>query len=246
MNQYRVGGRMVIPPVVKNLLIINVIFFAATYLFERSGIDLYDMFGLHYFSSEKFQVYQFVTYMFMHGGLGHIFFNMFALWMFGTLLENTMGSKKFLTYYMVTGVGAGIIQMLVYYFRISAIEAQMTVEQVTAVYQQGLEALNSDMNFIDANMAKLNLLINTGTVGASGSIFGILLAFGMLFPNQIIYLYFAIPMKAKYFVIGYGLLELFFGVADVAGDNVAHFAHLGGMLFGFIMLVYWRNKYKRR
>lgn len=237
---------MVIPPVVKNLLIINVIFFLATLGLQRSGTDLYDILGLHYFASQNFKVYQFVTYMFMHGSFWHLFFNMFALWMFGGLLENTMGSKKFLTYYMVTGVGAGLIQMLVYYFRISSIEAQLTPEQVADVYQNGLDALNTGMNYIDAKMASLNLLLNTGTVGASGAVFGILLAFGMLFPNQMIYVYFAIPIKAKYFVIIYGLLELYMGVSNRAGDNVAHFAHLGGMLFGIIMLMYWRNKYKRR
>lgn len=246
MDQYRVGGFMVLPPVVKNLLIINVIFFLATIGFQRSGVDLYEILGLHYFASRNFKVYQFVTYMFMHGGFWHLFFNMFALWMFGNLLENVMGSKRFLTYYMVTGIGAAVIQMLVYYFRISSLEAQMTPEQVAMVYRDGLGVLKQGMNYIDILMAKLNLLINTPTVGASGSVFGILLAFGMLFPNQLIYVYFAIPLRAKYFVIFYGLLELYLGISNRAGDNVAHFAHLGGMIFGIFMLLYWQNKYKRR
>ncbi len=237
---------MVLPPVVKNLLIINVIFFLATLGFERSGTDLTDIFGLHYFASENFQVYQLVSYMFMHGSFWHLFFNMFALWMFGNLLENTMGSQKFLSYYMVTGIGAGLIQMLVYYFRINAVEAQLTSEQIAEVYQNGLSALELGKNYIDARMGTLNLLLNISTVGASGSVFGILLAFGMLFPNQLIYVYFAIPVKAKYFVIIYGVLELYMGISNRAGDNVAHFAHLGGMLFGFVMLMYWRNKYRRR
>jgi membrane associated rhomboid family serine protease len=246
MSQYRIGGFGLLPPVVKNLLIVNVIFFLATIGLQRSGTDLYELFGLHYFASGNFKVYQFVTYMFMHGSFWHLFFNMFALWMFGNLLENVMSSKRFLTYYMVTGVGAAVIQMLVYYLRIQAVEAQLDPEQVALVYQNGLEALNTGMNFIDPTMANLNILINMPTVGASGAVFGILLAFGMLFPNQMIYVYFAIPVKAKYFVIIYGLLELYMGVSNRSGDNVAHFAHLGGMLFGIVMLLYWRKKYKRR
>lgn len=237
---------MILPPVVKNLLIINVIFFLGTLGLERSGTDLVNMLGLHYFASKNFQIYQLVTYMFMHGSFWHLFFNMFALWMFGALLENTMGSKKFLIYYMVTGIGAGLIQMLVYYFRISAVEAQMSAENINIVYQQGASLIKNDMNYTDLLMGKLNLLLNAATIGASGSVFGVLLAFGMLFPNQMIYVYFAIPVKAKYFVIIYGLLELYMGVSNRAGDNIAHFAHLGGMLFGIFMLLYWRNKYKRR
>ena len=245
-NTYRFSGFSILPPVVKNLLILNGIFYIATLALERSsGINLYDILGLHYVASSQFEIYQFITYMFMHGSFGHLFFNMFALWMFGNLLENVMGSKRFLTYYMITGVGAALIQLLVNYIRIRSVEAQLSPEEISMVYQQGLEVIRTGMNYVDPAMANLNALINSNTVGASGAVFGILLAFGMMFPNQLIYLYFAIPIKAKWFVIGYGLLELFSGFSNRSGDNVAHFAHLGGMLFGIVMLLYWKKKYRR-
>jgi membrane associated rhomboid family serine protease len=182
--------------------------------------------------------------MFMHGSLMHIFFNMFALWMFGSAIENYWGPKRFLTYYMVTGVGAILIQMLVQYIQISNVEAQMTQGQINIVLSDGLNYLQQNQNFMDPSMGKLNLLYNASTIGASGAVFGILLAFGMMFPNSIIYIYFAIPMKAKWLVIAYGALELYSGFSNNPGDDVAHFAHLGGMLFGFIMIMYWQKRIK--
>lgn len=269
MNYHRPGQFQMLPPAVKNLLIINGLFFLATISLERIGINLTNMFGLHYFESEYFEPYQFVTYMFMHGGYSHIFFNMFALWMFGNSLENLWGSKRFLTFYFVTGIGAALLQTAVNFWTITelktaiaAYHAMPTPENFLALINEYLPGFPVNTGFIrewqldPTNTAYINetykfindalqLKINIPTVGASGAIFGLLLAFGMMFPNAIIYIYFAIPMKAKYFVILYGLLELFGGVMNQPGDNVAHFAHLGGMVFGYFMIRYWKkNQFK--
>lgn len=177
----------------------------------------------------------------MHSGFSHILFNMFALWMFGNVLENVWGPKRFLNYYLVTGIGAALIQYLVAYFRMQAILPNLSPEQMQLVYNEGYGILMQGKNFQNPAMGMLNEIINTPTIGASGAVFGILLAFGMMFPNSIIYIYFAIPMKAKYFVMLYGAFELFEGWRN-SGDGVAHFAHLGGMLFGIIMILYWKKR----
>jgi membrane associated rhomboid family serine protease len=247
MQQYRPTGFRILPPVVKNILIINVLFFLATIGFEKAfhsdpyWSDLTNALGMHYFSSPLFGVWQIVTYMFMHANIGHIFFNMFALWMFGNVLENYWGPKRFLTYYMVTGIGAILIQMLVQYIQIRNASVFFTPEEITAI----INGVNIHKG-LTTEAVKLYQLYNMPTVGASGAVFGILLAFGMMFPNSLIYVYFAIPVKAKWFVIIYGAMELFFGVSNYSGDNVAHFAHLGGMLFGFLMILYWNKKLKKR
>ena len=247
MEQYSPGGFRMLPPVVKNLLIINVIFFLATMgLGQAFNIDLNDVLGMHYFGSHLFRPYQLVTYMFMHGGFAHIFFNMFALWMFGNVLENVWGQKKFLIYYFVTGIGAALVQVAVTYFQVSALEVSMSADQISVVMNEGYKILAENKNFADPLMAELNIVFNTSTVGASGAVFGILLAFGMMFPNSLIYVYFAIPIKAKWFVILYGGLELVSGIFNSQSDNVAHFAHLGGMLFGLVLILIWRRQQKRR
>ncbi len=244
MNQnIRPGGFSMLPLVVKNLLIINGLFFLATFaLGSAFNIDLVKFLGLYYPGSHDFGVWQFVSYMFMHGGIWHIFFNMFALWMFGSVLENVWGPKRFLNYYLITGIGAGLVHILVTYIRISALLPEMGPEQISHVYEEGYKVLQSGQRFVDPAMHSLSTLINTPTVGASGAVFGILLAFGMMFPNSLIYIYFAIPIKAKYFVIIYGALELYSGFANNPNDNVAHFAHLGGMVFGFFLIVFWKKK----
>ncbi len=245
MQQYRPSGFNMLPPVIKNLLIINVLFYLATIGLSSSfNYDLVKLLGLHYPGTHDFGVWQFVSYMFMHSPVSfmHILFNMFALWMFGNTLENVWGSKRFLNYYLVTGIGAGLIQTLVAYFRIAAIQSGMGAEEIQIVYNEGYAVLAKGMNYQDEAMASLNAILNSSTVGASGAVFGILLAFGMMFPNTLIYVYFAIPVKAKYFVMIYGAIELFSGISNNAGDNVAHFAHLGGMLFGFIMISIWKKK----
>jgi len=243
MQQFQPRGFSYLPVVVKNLLIINGIFFLGTLVFEKAfDIDLVDYLGMHYFGSPLFKPYQIITYMFMHGSIGHIFLNMFALWMFGNVLENFWGPKRFLTYYMITGIGAILVQMIVAYMQIKNVEVFLSQTQISDIVSNGYNFLKEGKNFVDPASAKLNLLYNIPTIGASGAVFGLLLAFGMMFPNSIIYVYFAIPLKAKYFVIIYGLIELFSGIHTSSNDNVAHFAHLGGMLFGFLLIKLWNIK----
>ena len=235
-----------LPPVVKNLILANVLFYVATIVLRQSGINLYDYLGLYFPGSEKFGMHQFFTYMFMHDtpGFGHIFFNMFALFMFGRVLESVWGPKRFLIFYLVTGVGAALIQSLVTYIEYEALLSKMSPDAIAHVKETGYQIWMEQKNFTDPLMGKMNAILNTPTVGASGAVFGILLGFGMLFPNtQLMLLFPPIPIKAKYFVIGYGLLELFFGVSGIQG-SVAHFAHLGGMLFGFILIKYWNKNSK--
>ena len=245
MQQYRPSGFKMLPPVIKNLLIINVLFYLATIALNSSfNINLVDYLGLHYPASKDFGIWQIVTYMFMHSptNISHVIFNMFALWMFGNTLENVWGSKRFLNYYLITGIGAGIVQIIVAWIHLKSDTSGMAAEQITIVMQEGAAVLSKGMNYQDPAMSTLNAIINTPTVGASGAVFGILLAFGMMFPNSMIYVYFAIPVKAKYFVMIYGAIELFAGISNNAGDNVAHFAHLGGMVFGFFIIMYWKKR----
>ncbi len=236
-----------IPPVVKNILIINLLVFLGTEFLAGQGINVTQYLALHYFTSDNFYPHQLVTYMFMHGGISHIFFNMFAVWMFGKVLEQVWGPKRFLIYYMATGIGAGLIQLLVAYIRIIPLNELVTPEQMDYIVTNGYELLQTNRNYSDPVSGQLNILINVSTVGASGAVFGILLAFGMLFPNtELMLLFPPIPIKAKWFVIMYGIFELYSGFANNPNDNVAHFAHLGGMLFGFILIKYWkadRNKF---
>ena len=236
-----------LPTVVKNLMIINGLFFLASLTFPQTlGIDLFEFLGLYSIGSEHFKPFQFFTHLFMHSNtsFGHIFSNMFMLWMFGSAIENVWGGKKFLTFYIFTGLGAAFLHMLVNEFQISNILAQLTPEQINMVMNG--QHIN-DGSLIDDLQIRLYYLYNIPTVGASGAVFGVLLAFGMLFPNTNLYLIFPpIPIKAKYFVIAYGAFELYAGFENNPGDNVAHFAHLGGMLFGYILIKYWgRNQFRQ-
>jgi len=185
--------------------------------------------------------HQLVTHIFMHGNLTHLIFNMFALWMFGKVLENVWGGKRFLIYYMITGLGAAIIHLGVSQYEIMSLQAQISTTDLSRLLDDGKYILENNQNYTNPIMGKLNLLIHTPTVGASGAVFGVLLAFGMLFPNALLYIYLAIPIKAKYFVILYGILELYAGISNNPADNVAHFAHLGGMIFGFLLIKYWKK-----
>ncbi len=205
-----------LPPAVRWLLIINVGMFLLTWLLQSQGISLIFYLSLFYPTSPYFHIYQLITHMFMHGSISHIFFNMFALWMFGSLLENVWGSKRFLFFYFFCGLGAAAVQLASTAYVISQMHSQDAIDAI----------------------------INIPTLGASGAIFGLLVAFGYLFPNTELYLMFIpIPVKAKYFVIGYAALELFFGFSGVE-PGVAHFAHLGGALFGFILVYYWNKRGK--
>ncbi len=214
-----------IPTMTKNLLIVNVLAFIATFVFERSGIDLTRMLGLHFFLASEFHIYQFISYMFLHGGFTHILFNMFALWMFGSVIERVWGPKKFLFYYICCGVGAGFTQELVQYITYS-MEGIAAYQYVNA----GGVQMTTD--------AYINLWT---TIGASGAVYGILLAFGMIFPNERLFIIpFPFPIKAKWLIVGYIAIELFSAMSG-PGDGVAHMAHLGGMLFGFLLIRYWQK-----
>ena len=214
--------------VVKNLMAINVLMFFATIVAAKYGIDLSDYLGLHVFLADDFHPYQLVTYMFMHGGFTHLFFNMFSLYMFGCLLETVWGSKRFLIFYFVTGIGAALVQELVQYIYFEMSLAQYTHVNTGAALIPMAEYLNLWQ-----------------TVGASGAVYGILLAFAMIFPNERMFIIpIPFPIKAKYFVMIFIVLELLLGLSNNAGDNVAHFAHLGGMLFGFLLIILWRKSGK--
>ena len=238
---YRPTSFSQLPEIVKNLLIINGLLFLGTISLENYGIDLTQMLGLHQFQSPDFRPHQLVTHMFMHANFPHLLFNMFSLWMFGKTLENVWGGKRFLIYYMFTGLGAAALHLGVSQYEILSLQAQLNSSDLNMILENGNSVLQGNQNYSNQIMGKLNLLINTPTVGASGAVFGILLAFGMLFPNTLLYIYFAIPIKAKYFVMVYGALELYSGLSNNPADNVAHFAHLGGMLFGFLLLKYWQK-----
>lgn len=235
-----------IPTVTKNLLAINVLMFLALLVAEKQGVDLNSVLGLHLFASEGFQPYQLVTYMFMHASVTHLFFNMFALYMFGRTLEYMWGAKRFLVYYLVAGIGAALVQEAIGMVRYHEALNGMSPLDVELVLSRGFDALREGKNFVNPQLAHLNVVLNSTTVGASGAIYAILLGFGMLFPEERMFVFpIPFPIKAKYFVMGYVVIELYLGVSGSA-DGVAHFAHLGGMLFGFILILFWRNKGKIR
>ncbi|MBC8047068.1 MAG: rhomboid family intramembrane serine protease [Fimbriimonadaceae bacterium] len=217
------------PPVIKNLIIINVLMFLAQQVWAEWT---YENLGLFYFDSPFFQPVQLVTHMFMHGSIAHIFFNMFALWMFGSVLENVWGPKRFLLYYFITGFGAVILHQVAGAFQLYEITGSvLTPENLGTYSQPQIETIRS--------------IVSAPVVGASGAIFGVLAGFGLLFPNTLLYVYFLFPIKAKYFILIYIGIEIYMGFVNSPGDNVAHFAHLGGALFGFILIKIW-GKDKRR
>ncbi|MCM1293215.1 MAG: rhomboid family intramembrane serine protease [Bacteroides sp.] len=223
------------PVVTKNLIIINIIVFVATLVPSISG-KLMAYCSLHFYEAPNFNLAQLVTYMFMHGGFIHLFFNMFTLYMFGIALEYTMGSKRFLIFYMVCGVGAALIQEAVWALTLPDIV-------IEAFAAQNYVSVSDVSNYmaIHPEIMKMNLNIFT-TVGASGAIYGVLMAFGMIYPNRPIYMMFIpVPVKAKYMVLMWGGLELLMGMSE-ASDGIAHFAHLGGMIFGFLLITYWKKK----
>lgn len=214
--------------VTKNLLIINVLAFVATLVMTGVGIDLQSLGGLHFFLAKDFHLYQLVTYMFLHAGFTHILFNMFALWMFGSVIERVWGPKKFLFYYISCGIGAGLMQELAQF-----VSFYLTVK--------GQEPSIGLMEVLEAGQMLSMQLNSWTTIGASGAVYAILLAFGMIFPNERIFIFpLPIPIKAKWFVMFYVAIELFSALGS-PGDGVAHMAHLGGMLFGFFMIRYWNR-----
>jgi membrane associated rhomboid family serine protease len=231
MSAYRQSPFANITPVVKNLLIINIIFFVATFIL-RNTFDMDKWLAVYYFNSPNFRLWQIISYMFMHGGFLHILFNMIALFFFGPMLEYSIGPKRFLNLYFICGVGAIILQWLV-----QAIQ----IHSITGGYIISHPELESSYLAYGPAAQKLYEIYNVPIVGASGAICGVLVAFAMLYPNlEMVMLYFPVPVKAKYIIPGYLLLELWMGVHQNGGDNVAHFAHLGGALFGFIVVKFWR------
>ncbi|MDR2130980.1 MAG: rhomboid family intramembrane serine protease [Odoribacteraceae bacterium] len=260
-----------ITPAVKVILAINIVIFLAASLLGDT-INLSSVLGMHLPGAGHFAVYQYVTHMFTHVDLMHIFFNMFAVYMFGRVLEHVWGSKRFLFYYFATGLGAALLHSLVGWYEYHQLQEMYRAFQETPdaglVAEFARKALGELPPALHEHLNEWTLQpersawfveeinefyewildgkLNVPTIGASGAVFGLLLAFGMLFPNtELMLMFLPIPIKAKYFVIGYGAIELFFGLQHQAGDNVAHFAHLGGMLFGFFIVRYWRKHGRR-
>ncbi len=242
--------------------------YLATLVLRQQGVDLIDMLGLHYFASEKFKVYQIFTYMFLHdsGSIMHILLNMLALYMFGSAVENVWGGKRFLQFYLLTGLGAAVAHYAIVYFQLNPeisffnayINANSPEEMTSLLTNEAFKypystqfyefiksnELSTSESISYASQIRTQLLNAPVIIGASGAVYGVLLGYGMLFPNSLLYLFFAIPVKAKYVVVLYGVIELFSGISG--GGNVAHFAHLGGLLTGFIIIMIWRSKSKRK
>lgn len=231
-----------IPQVTKNLLIINFLLWLVMTFVPGFDDTLVRVLGLHYWESPDFNPIQLVTYMFVHGGFVHLFFNMFSLYMFGRLLERVWGAKRFLIFYFVCGIGAAFIQELIAFASIEYAKMSLPAEAVQIVYEEGYDLFNQNLKYVDSAMGLMQQSLYTPVVGASGAVFGILLGFAFVFPNMPLYLMFVpVPIKAKWMVIGYAALEFVFGVSGTM-SSVAHFAHLGGMLFGLIILLYWKKK----
>jgi membrane associated rhomboid family serine protease len=241
MNAYG-RGFFALPPVVKNLIMINILMLLAYYAVRSVfAVDLNGILGLYFPKSDSFKPLQILTHMFMHANFWHLFFNMYALFIFGQVLEKVWGPKRFLIYYLVCGLGAALVHETVIGFEYNKLVQQLGPEQLQLVINDGAALLRQGRTWDNASMQSLQLLLNTPTVGASGAVFGILLAFGVLFPNtQLMIIFPPIPIKAKYFVMIYGAIELYLAFTQ-PGSNIAHAAHLGGMLFGFILLRYWRK-----
>ena len=217
-----------LPPITKNLLIINVLCWMGTMALYKYGIDLHKLCGLHFFLAPDFHFWQLITYQFLHEGFTHLFLNMFAVWMFGRIMEMQWGSNRFLLFYLICGIGAGLTQELFQF-----VQYEITLSGFDPITPEVVHALRVYMNAIL-------------TVGASGAVYGILLGYGMTFPdNQLFIIPIPFPIKAKWLVVGYVVIELVLGLKNSAADNVAHFAHLGGMLAGFLMILYWRHKERK-
>jgi membrane associated rhomboid family serine protease len=241
MNRYS-SGFFSMPPVVKNLIFINILMLLAYYVAGSTlDIDLNRLLGIYFPKSDQFKPIQILTHMFMHANPMHLIFNMFALYMFGQILEQVWGPKRFFIYYMVTGLGAVLTYEVVIAVQYVKIMNIITPEQLQEVLDNGNTYFMQGKGYLDPVMKELQSILYTPTVGASGAVFGILLAFGVLFPNtQLMLLFPPIPIRAKYFVAIYGGIELYLAVTQ-PGSSIAHAAHLGGMLFGYILIRVWRK-----
>jgi membrane associated rhomboid family serine protease len=241
MNGYG-RGFFGIPPVVKNIILINVLMLMADYAAKSVfGSDLTMILGLYFPKSQQFMPLQIVTHMFMHGGLLHLFFNMYALYIFGQVLENVWGPKRFFIYYIICGLGAALTHETVIAFQYNHLVQNLSPENLQIVLNEGTAYIKEGKVFTEETMKSLQFLLNTPTVGASGAVFGILLAFGVLFPNtQLMLIFPPVSIRAKYVVLIYGGIELYLALTQ-PGSNIAHAAHLGGMLFGYLLIRYWRK-----
>lgn len=231
---------------VKALIIANVLFFVGTMIL---GDYAYQLFSLWFFKNENFQIWQILTHMFMHGGFMHILFNMYALWAFGSPIEQRLGQKKFLFFYFSCGIGAALIHSLVNYYQVESAYTALVNAGLNSIEIQNIldtgQFPNAILNSVSRDTVEsMYTAYNTPAVGASGAIYGILVAFGMLFPNVELFLIFVpVPIKAKYFIPVLIAIDLFSGVTGYSlfGGGIAHFAHVGGALFGFIMMYYWKK-----
>lgn len=272
MNEFRPTRFEILPLIIKNLLIINVLVFLAQKTFEASGaINLDDLFALHHVKSPLFQPWQLMTHMFMHGSVTHILFNMFSLWMFGSILESLWGPKRFLTFYFICGIGAALLQLASLWMDSKGLineflrfKSAPSPDGLLAFFNQYKHQVSAasinDFNTYLGNPAdnlatqqavtalnnEVNSMISQPTVGASGAISGILAAFVYLFPNTFLYLYFFVPVKAKWLGLGYFAYELYSGLMNNPGDNIAHWAHLGGAIVGLILVFTWNRTNKKR
>ncbi len=271
MTEFRPTRFEILPLIIKNLLIINVLVFLAQKTFGASGtINLENMFALHHVRSPLFQPWQLITHMFMHGNIPHLLFNMFSLWMFGSILESLWGPKRFLTFYFICGIGAALLQLTSLWFDSRSLLSEFmlfksapTPEGLLAFFnhykyqitQPSIDAFNvylsnpadsgSMQTAVNALNNEVNKMISQPTLGASGAISGILAAFVYLFPNTYLYLYFFVPVKAKWLGLGYFAYELYSGIMNNAGDNIAHWAHLGGAIVGLILVFTWNRTNKK-
>ncbi|MDD3405155.1 MAG: rhomboid family intramembrane serine protease [Sphingobacteriia bacterium] len=252
MNSNRLTSFFREYPAVSNLIVINLLFWLASIILPtKAGIDVIKILGMHYWQSDLFNPLQMISYMFLHDthSFSHIFFNMFGVYMFGRILEHVWGTKKFLFYYLLTGFGAAIIQQVFWAIDLSGVTSALNTTiannsgEALIPFQHLFRGDVSQATAADAIQLKQMLFNAPVTIGASGALFGLLLAFGWLFPNIKLYVMFIpIPISARIFVILYGVAELFLGIANFSGDSVAHFAHLGGMIFGALIILYWKKK----
>jgi len=232
-----------IPDTIKHLIIINIIVFVVPQLLQ---LDLTNIFALHYTENPHFSLWQYVTHLFMHGSFMHIAFNMYALWAFGAPLEQMWGKNKFLFFYFSAGIGAGLIYTLANYYQFSTVYDQLIQLGVSAnEIQQILNTGSYDSALIDIpnkDMSSFYSVYHSPAVGASGAVYGILVAFGLAFPNaKLALIFFPVPIAAKYFIPVLILGDVFFGVTSYSVGNIAHFAHIGGALIGFIIAWYWKR-----
>lgn len=271
MTEFRPSRFEILPLIIKNLLIVNVLFFLAQNTIGTQGFSLEDVLALHHVKSPLFKPWQLITHMFLHGNFMHLFGNMFALWMFGSILENLWGPKRFLSFYFICGIGAALLHLAFLYYSYNPLlqdfmqlRANPTPDIISFFFQkyelfQDATATNLVNNYLSdpsntlfrdqtvAYIADLtNKKISTPTLGASGAVFGILAAFVYLFPNTYIYLYFFVPIKAKWIGLIYFGLEIYYAIENSAGDNVARWAHIGGGIVGFILVITWNRKNRRR